>query len=1148
MPRSNTPARTDFRLYHGNDLELLAGLLAAELARPAPGAAVLAPDTILIPQPAMRRWLQKHLAQVHGIAANLRFLAPGEFVRDVLDANLPAEEAAAVGDAARMRWRLWRLLADPVRMRAPIFAPLQPVLGGESASPAERALAAWQLAGELADSFEKYQAWRRDWLRAWDRGEGRKDWQAELWRLATKGLAHRARRLDAYLARYGEGGDDAPASAVPVGLPPRLFAFATQNVSPDVLRVIASAARAGPLHFYFLSPVQGWWGDLRTARERLREADDADAAFAADRENPLLRANGAAGRDFLRTLFSYDVVHPDYEQPVYEGPDPAKRTGLLHRLQRDLLHRAVPPHAPAPGSVDTRPAFVPSGVADASLQVHSCHTRLREVQVLHEQLRALLEADPALQPRDIAVLTPDIDDYAPFVQAVFGGDAQARDAIPFALADGSTLATQPLADAFLQLLDLPQARFAVNEVLDLLATPAIAARFALDAADFDALSPWLAAAGVRWGLNAEQRAQSGAPAEDAYTWAWALDRLLLGHASGSDAAIGEVAPLPLLEGGQLDLLDRLVQGLRKLAHWQRQLGAARSPADWGRTLAALVNELFPEHARDEADRAAIQGLRDAAARLASDADKAGVDVPVPLPVVRAWFASVFAEDDARQPFLTGGVTFGRMVPMRLVPFKVICLLGMNDGAFPRRDPPGSLDRLAAALDTPRRRVGDRSVRDDDRGLFLQLFAAATQCFYLSYLGQDARTGEALPPSVVVSELLDAAQHYFSDGAAARAAFTVVHPLQPFSPAALGAGFDDAAADARRFSYQGAWAAAALQAAQPRRLPTPFAKPLPPPGIEPSDTWTRDQLLRALAHPPREFLCERLGLRVPAADERLPDTEPFEAGGLTRHQLVSRVFDLCMADPHLDGTPLARRLLAEGLVAPGAAGRAALDDALDQLAPAFAAWRGRGSTPRLQPYALDLGPFRLDGLLPRVHDTGLRQFSASRAHGKALLGLGIDALAWFALAEHGEIAQLPIERCMQEAGFSAIAPIPAEAARARLRALLALATQARLEPLPLMPKAALAYVSADNSDVGARLARREWDGDYGESHDPWVRVALRGTLPFSGHAGVDARFAMLAHELFDELPGVEARANDIEGGGVASADADESRYAAGGDRG
>ncbi|HMB42353.1 MAG TPA: exodeoxyribonuclease V subunit gamma, partial [Luteimonas sp.] len=251
-------APSDFRLYHGNDLDMLAAVLANELKKPATGAALLAPDTILIPQPAMRRWLQKTLAEAHGIAANLQFLTPGEFVRMALDANLPGANDAAVGDAATLRWRLWSQLADARVTREPVFAPLRALLDGPIAST-QRTLAAWTLAGELAAAFEKYQAWRRDWLRRWDQGADREDWQAELWRRATRGLTHRGARLDTYLSRFGESGGAAPA-----GLPARVFAFGCQNVSPDVLRVIASSARAGTLQFFFLSPVRAWWGDLRT--------------------------------------------------------------------------------------------------------------------------------------------------------------------------------------------------------------------------------------------------------------------------------------------------------------------------------------------------------------------------------------------------------------------------------------------------------------------------------------------------------------------------------------------------------------------------------------------------------------------------------------------------------------------------------------------------------------------------------------------------------------------------------------------------------------------------------------------------------------------------------------------------------------------
>ena len=1090
-------AATDFRLYHGNDLEILAGVLARELAAPVAGQGLLEPDTILIPQPAMRRWLQKTLAETHGIAANLRFLAPGELVREALDANVGGADDAVVGDAGTLRWRLWSLLGDPRVMAEPVFAPLQRVLGGE-----QRALAAWTLAGELAEAFEKYQAWRRDWLRRWDHGGDRHDWQAELWRRATRGLGHRGKRLDAYLARFD--GDDA---AAPAGLPRRVFAFAVQNVSPDVLRVIASSARGGCLQFFFLSPVAGWWGDLRTARERL--LSDAPAVFGDD-ENPLLRANGAAGRDFVRTLFSYEVVHPSFELALYEPPDPVQRPGLLQRLQRDLLARRPAPAAGTPAL----PTFAAAG--ERSLQVHSAHTRLREVQVLHDQLRDLLERDPTLQPRDIAVLTPDIDVYAPHVHAVFGGHNLPLQQIPYALADGSAIASQPVAEAFMRLLALPAARFTSNEVLELLAVPAIAQGLQLEAADFDLLHEVLRQAGARWGIDAAHRQALGAPAESAYTWAWALDRLLLGHASGSAADIAGVAPWPELEGSAMATLDSLLQGLQKLAQLQRALAGPHRADDWQALLGRALEALFADRPDDAGDRRALDSLRGQIAAFGKQARGGGVQAEVPLAVVQAWFAAALGDSDSRQPFLTGGVTFGRMVPMRLVPFKVICLLGMNDGEFPRRDPAGSLNRLSAELGTTRRQIGDRSIRDDDRGLFLQLFAAATQTFYLSYLGQDPRSGDILPPSVVVSELLDHAADYFADPARARAGFTVLHPLQPFTAEAFGRG------DPRRLSYQGHWRPAADAGGQARVAMPRFASELPARATAAgTQLLPRNALFRALGNPAREFLSERLGLRLPERSEQLPDAEPFDASdGLHRHVLLQRLFNAAIAGDADDPPPLCRRLLAEGLIAPGAAGEQEVAVLLDTLAPALRAWHGWGNDAgQSLAYELPLGDRILSGTLARVHGSGLRQFSASKGHGRTVLGLGIDALVWSALGE-----TRPVQRLVIGESPAIIAAIPVAAARTRLHSLLAVYAQARSQALPFMPRAGYAWFQRDGGKAGWSDARKQWlsrEG-YGEGQDPWVRLALRGADPFlDGDAQSTEQFEQLASQVFSALPGADA---------------------------
>ncbi|MDB6162936.1 MAG: recC, partial [Xanthomonadaceae bacterium] len=362
------PAASDFRLYHSNALDVLAGLLAAEVvALPADGD-WLRPDVVLVPQPSMRRWLQQALAERLGICANLQLLTPGEFVDSALDANLGQAPAADRLSPEILRWHVLRAL-----QQAPPSALAGFLHDGDP-------IKAWSLAGALADTFEKYQAWRRDWLLAWERSAPADDWQAGLWRTIARGRQHRARRIDAYLRRFAAQGE------APVGLPPRLFVFACQNVSPDVLQVIASQARAGTQHFYLHTPARAYWGDLgRWAGGYTPEHDDS--FLGPDDHNPLLAAWGQAGRDFIALLGSGEAVAASFElTPFVEPP----RDRLLGRLQSDVLDN----RSPLSGNLDTQWPRVDVDRHDGSLQFHACHTRLREVQVLHDQLRALLDAPP----------------------------------------------------------------------------------------------------------------------------------------------------------------------------------------------------------------------------------------------------------------------------------------------------------------------------------------------------------------------------------------------------------------------------------------------------------------------------------------------------------------------------------------------------------------------------------------------------------------------------------------------------------------------------------------------------------------------------------------------------------------------------------
>ena len=961
-------ATPDFRLYHGNALEVLAELLAETLRTPVVEDSPLQPDTILVPQVAMRRWLQSALARRHGIAANLEFLTPGEFVSRALERNLGKVDDDL--DAATLHWRLHAALLDPALRAQPALAPLAGYLADTDP------LKPWTLAGELAATFEKYQAWRRDWLLRWDAGADPDDPQAILWRAVAAGRSHRARRIQDYLARFAAG------DALPTGLPARLFAFGTLNISPDVLRVLATQARVGTLHFYLPTPSATYWGDLQSLGARLRNGGDA-LVQAAD-ENPLLRDWGAAGKDFMALLGSYEVVHPSGEIPAYADPEQSQggvRDSLLLRMQADLYHRRAEP-------AGNRRDAVASD--DPSLQFHACHTRLRELQVLHDRLRALLDDarfDPPLQPREIAVLAPDIDPYVPYLDAVFGADRD--DAIPYAVADASPLAGDALAEAFLRLLALPVSRFGLAEMLDLLASPPLAEAAGLDAADFERLHAWLHAAGARWGIDAAHRARRGAPADDACTWQFALDRLLLGHASGSDAAIAGVAAWPDLEGGALDALEALLRVWRELARHEHSLGEALSPAQWRERLLGLLAALLPTAPAAAATQRALDRLRTLIDEFAKQAANAGFDAPVASEVVRAHFGAKLGEADTRAPLLTGGVSFARMVPMRLLPFRVICLLGMNDGEFPRRDPAAGLNRLTAELGTPRRRHGDRSTRDDDRYLFLQLFSAAQDVFYLSWQGMDPRDGGVREPSALVTELLAAAGAYHARPDVAVRDLVLRHPLQPFSPAAFGSE------DARHFSYRGDWQPAAARLSGMRDALVPWmqaASALAAPD-EPETELPLAALCRFLLAPAEQFLRQRLGLRLPEAEQANEDIEPLQlpGGGRQRMQLQRAVFEALLADRAAEA--LHPELRARGLLPSGPLGQRALERVLQEVTPyagAFAHWRG-SSEPEARVLEVEVDGVRVHGRLDDIHPHGIARLRFGTPNGPSSIRNGLDWL-------------------------------------------------------------------------------------------------------------------------------------------------------------
>ncbi len=1113
-------ASARFHLISGNRLDRLAAHLGARPATPADPAS-LAPEVVLIPQPTLRHWLQQTLAERYGVAANLDICTPSEFVWRLLRSAQPQLPDTSPWDRPSLRWQLYALLDQTA---APLPSAVRQHLqraAGADAQPGARALAHYGLADAVAGAYDKYQAYRRDWLQAWERNDpaSRDDWQAQLWRALRqrlRGTPHRAALIGDWLARHDRDADSFAGHAPP-GLPPRVAAFGTIHVSPDVLHLLAVVGQWCELDFYLPSPSAEYWGDVESLRARLRRDGVASlpAALAdAERDNPLLTAWGAGGREILAQLFSYEIVLPQRETELFLPPG---RATLLHRLQQDVLDRAAPA------------ASLPDS-GDVSLQLHACHSKLREVEVLHDQLRALLDDarfDPPLQPRDIAVLAPDIADYLPLARAVFGGltpdDARY---IPFSLADRPQAQSHPLVAVLLDLLALADAPLTASAFRDLLATPAIAHALQLDAMHRAKIDAWFQAVGIRWGEDETARERAGAGRWREYSFDFGIDRLLSGYAAGAHAAqiaagAAYIAPYPELEGADADTLDRaltLYRKLRELSAWMR---APHAAADWRARLADMLQALLAPVPQDDSEAQARRLLLDTLDDFANEAADAGA---LPAVLVQRALRDALTLPSPHRPWLSGGVTFAGMVPLRTVPFRVICLLGLDADAYPRREPADDINRIVDAIQgRAPRRLGDRSVRDDDRFLFLQLLCAAGDVFYLSYGGRDARDGSVREPSPVIAELLDAVERMHGDGV--REALCVQHPLQPFSPRAFGAGDAGGAGglEPRRFSYRKEWAmpAASAQASEPLFV----AQALPPRAAEDAaGIPDRHALQRFFVNPAREWLRERLELRLPEAAHEVIDREPLGENGLLRYGAID-----ALLQHHDDREAAETWLRAQALLPPGRDGFAIAQDAQGIAARLRAAHAAAVGTdvlgtepPRIVAATTAESAHGIAFRFDDVHGDVRAIAVAGRLDGKRRLRAGIDHLLLAAALGERARTHLIGYDSKQDAPVGIVYTGLSQAdAHARLAQLMALWDEGRAAPLPFVPKAAFAYATHWHAKADAvaawKLALAAFTpfGGGGENEDAWLRLAFRPEGLLSRFDAAHAqRFREIAVLVFD----------------------------------
>jgi exodeoxyribonuclease V gamma subunit len=1017
--------------------------------------APLAAETILVQSNGMKHWLTLSLAKddALGICAATHMVLPSSQLWQIYRCVLGKDRLpmAMPLDKSPLAWRILRRL--PHWLRDPQFAPLAHYLGEDTGG-----IRAYHLAQQLADVLDGYQNYRSDWLTQWaqqhntlDRGQplpSSQAWQAAMWRdlLAdveqtnAPGMGFEA-RSEVHQVFLHTLQQRAPGSIA--GLPERLVVFGITALPMQTMQALIALGRHLPVLMFVHNPCREHWGHL---------SEDLSTGG-----HPLLASWGKQGRDYLHAIEQFETVSetaPTYNSqslffdPLDDALELQQKPSVLQTLQSHILKLTLPePVTCLPSELDESMVFV---------QAHSAQ---REVEVLHDRVLAWLNADEQLQPKDIMVMVPDVALFAPHIHAVFGRyagqDAAGLD-LPYSVTD-STPRTHPLVQAVDTLLQLPQLRLSLREWLGLFQVKAVRERYGVSQADMAQLLDWLTTACVRWGLDAEHRLTWGIPVDlvdaDQNTWQFGLRRLLLGYALGSQTAQGiwqNTASQPGIDGLDAPLVSGLLQWLQDMNHCLHEFQSGRTPAQWLPLLQQTLFRFFK--ATDDADQRVLDQVMSPLQDWLAECQLASFDEPVGLGVLRSHWMAQLDSIGLQRRFAAGGVQFATLMPMRAIPFKVVCLLGMNDNAYPRSPTPRDFDLISQP---GHHRPGDRARREDDRYLFLEALLSARERMYISWQGRRASDHAPLPASVLVAQLMDHLNQCYVHPDPDQKVFNAqLQPLQPFSNAYFKAdsGFSTYAAD---------WAALRQPPSNPSRPEELHASP-------PPDKLTEQSLLTLLRQPLEVFFKHHLQVHLDSPQTDEDENEPFNLSGLNGYVLKQQVLYASQPEQQLVQLKLQGQLALAG---GGEVQQSALQDLQKQILS------------RLQSYRQD-------------SDTDLpaQQFQ-TQAHGTTLtLPWGGDPKRWRLHADgtalqidmrSGDVKRkknlrldtLPVlwlgHLCANAAGTSTtsvlsgaddlvcLPPLKPTDALALLHDLMLLYQQAWVSPLPLPLKTACEFVLANN---------------------------------------------------------------------------------------
>jgi len=1044
-------------------------------------------EKILVQSPGMSQWLKMALAEELGVSANIEFPLPATFIWDIFTLLLPEVPRVSAFNKESMIWKLVQLL--PKLKNQTEFSPIAQYLERDPSD-----LNLYQLCEKIADIFDSYLVYRPEWIDAWEHERDVDDikiknvhpWQPILWRELYgytielgQSHYHRANLYDALIKQLSS------KTFVENVLPKRVFIFGITALPPRYIDALTALGEHIDIHLMFTNPCQYYWGDVRDRKTLARieqkkrckwqyqgnslslgesdsflkgsiddnVEDDLHTQYAVG--NELLASMGKLGRDNLWLLSQLPIG--DHELFI-----DIPRDNLLHHLQSDILHLEEHQNDEMLFSSHHKQTIQGN---DHSLSFHRCHTPVREVEVLYDYLLSLFDNNSELKPKDIIVMVADINTYSPAIQAVFGNASNDR-YIPFSISDRTASQESPIFNAFLHIMNLPRSRCLASELLELLEVPSILRCFNIDDDEFIQVKRWIEETGIRWGLNRETAKELHLPEMYQNTWEFGIARMLSGYAMSDDIdwliQDGEyVAPYDEVQGLGAELAGKLSLYIEKIRHYRYVLTQQYCIDEWRAISESILNDFFSVDLEEEMS---FYTLRDLIGQLKQQLDDSLYYEQLTFDLLVYYFSQKLSTTRVSQRFLAGQVNFCTLMPMRSIPFKVVCLLGMNDGVYPRTIPAEGFDLMSLSG-----RRGDRSRRDDDRYLFLEALISAQNFLYISYVGQSIRDNSPLSPSVLVTELTEyCSQNYCLiddidknvdvSGLHLLASITHVHSMVPYSPKAF---------IGEKASYASEW----LPSAQ--RIPV--------------DTFLSENSLvdywldkrfpleldvidfqRFWRLPVQYFFNVRLGVYFDEPLTILQDEEPFTLGYLDNYLLMEELIPLMLDEENTicEFEHLRQTLSAQGRLPIGAFGELDFQQQMERVSPLVDILRP------LCHHALDdqeivltfdsLGedrPIRLVGWITKRFQSGLVRYRPGKMRAQDYVSSWIEHLSHAAMGgvNPTHMIALSENQGAEHHIFREIDDV--QWAKEQLDQLMEFYTCGMNSPLPYFPRTALAGVES-----------------------------------------------------------------------------------------